>query len=880
MKLTHTTTEEDDLYATGAAALWSAAELARAVRGIWDVQPPMDWSPTGVCFERKFFRPGQVLFVGDKGSSGKAISASAAAVLSAEGAAGLVVSASVPVLNLSAPVLRVADPRAALFDLARHCRKRLFGRVVAITGSVGKSTTRHMLKVMATGQGAVFGTPANYNLLEGVALSLASTPMATDFVFLEVAIGGVGSLAASTDLCQPNIAVISGIAPVHLRLRGTLQAIAEEKSLLFGGLTGKAVAILPGDAPHFAVMMDRARRYSQRVITFGLNAHNDIRLLNYRAIVGGSEVTVDLLGRTTSYCIGAPGRHLATNSMAAFACCAALDLDLDRAAGALANFRPHAGRGTQERLTINGRSFTLIDDAFNANPASMNACFDVLADAVPELGGRRIAVLGDMLELGPDEASYHRQLAGPILRAGIERVHLLGPRMNKLWPELPKSVRGARTTDLNELAAALIRDLREGDIVAVKGSHASGASKLIPLLRSRADQPDQNAKEDEAEKQVSAAMAGPAPAESCRRRTEATVTAAKEATVTILGDFYLGESYMRWRMERGRSNVLAEKGADHSFVNFRSFLVNSDFTIVNLEATLTRATSSPLAGRKSYILDADPEETLACLGRHRISAATLGNNHAVDYGRSALQASLADLMKAGILWIGAGPTEADALEPLRLCVEVDGRKRRLLVFSAFAYAEVYDCRFGFYADAREPGVCAISPELLERISGFRRVDSAALILVVPHWGQNYAWRSAAQAEIAKWLIAAGADLIIGHGAHMMQEIERISNRWTVYGIGNFIFNSHGEYKQRQVPPYSAAAQLLFSPTATGLGAELKLYPFFCDNLVTGWQPRWVTEAEFTGIVTRLEKHLAGQGPAVLIEVQHDAHGWHIILPVG
>jgi hypothetical protein len=350
----------------------------------------------------------------------------------------------------------------------------------------------------------------------------------------------------------------------------------------------------------------------------------------------------------------------------------------------------------------------------------------------------------------------------------------------------------------------------------------------------------------------------------------------KTAQVAVLGDFYLGDWYMRWREDRGRSNVLLQRGIDHCFSSFRKFLESCDFTIANLEATLTRNVQSPFAGRKDYILDASPELTLDAMRRYRMGGVTLGNNHAVDFGAERVSKSLRHLTEAGILSCGAGENAVDAADPLVLEMVAGSYHRSLVVFSAYAYNRDYDQNYRYYASAHSGGVCPIGDNFFSSIERWRQRNPDALILCCPHWGKNYAWRSETQMALADRILAAGANLILGHGSHMMQEIERRADRWVVYSLGNFIFNSHGEYDRHSLPPFSLASKLIFSLEHEKLPARLLLYPFYCDNVKTNWQPRWVNTDEFGEISYRLINHL---GPDHFITAGQDQYGYFIELKI-
>jgi poly-gamma-glutamate capsule biosynthesis protein CapA/YwtB (metallophosphatase superfamily) len=267
--------------------------------------------------------------------------------------------------------------------------------------------------------------------------------------------------------------------------------------------------------------------------------------------------------------------------------------------------------------------------------------------------------------------------------------------------------------------------------------------------------------------------------------------------------------------------------------------------IANLETPITNLPVSPHVGEKTYIHWTDVELAPKHLKRHNILAVSLANNHTLDYGKEGLRQTLDVLREHGMAGFGAGLDHVEAAKPFLKDVRIGEKHFKLAVLAAHEYSEKYDRRYRHYAREDRPGVNAISKEkLAKQIARLKESDPNTFVVVYPHWNANYAWKTEAQATLCHALIDAGADLIVGHGAHMMQEIEQYRGRWIVYGLGNFMFNSKGRYQKLNAVPLSLVGQLTLRPTSNGLSKTMRLYPIFTDNLVSKYQSRPVTEAEF------------------------------------
>ena len=309
----------------------------------------------------------------------------------------------------------------------------------------------------------------------------------------------------------------------------------------------------------------------------------------------------------------------------------------------------------------------------------------------------------------------------------------------------------------------------------------------------------------------------------------------------LLGDTSFGESYQERREESGRENILKTRGYDHSLSALRTVLERADFTIANLETPVTDIDASPLAGTKRYIHKADVRLTPEYLRRHRFGAVSLANNHALDYGTEGLAQTLDVLEANGCATFGAGRSRAEAEEPLLLELNSGDMCQRIAVFAGYDHSQSAEAA----PESPTAQLCPLDPaRIAHRIEQLKAAHPGLLAIAFPHWGDNYAWRSNRQRRIADGLVAAGIDVILGHGAHMLQEIETRGGRWVTFSLGNFVFNSPGRYSMLVAPPYSLVARLIARPEAATWSIGVRLYPIVSDNERTDWCPRLVSEHEF------------------------------------
>lgn len=315
----------------------------------------------------------------------------------------------------------------------------------------------------------------------------------------------------------------------------------------------------------------------------------------------------------------------------------------------------------------------------------------------------------------------------------------------------------------------------------------------------------------------------------------------------FVGDTDFGETYQEARERRGRENILKTRGYDAGLAGLRRLLTRADLVVANLETPVTDLPEAAVAEKKAYIHKASIEHTPAHLHANNILVTSLANNHAMDYGAAGLAQSLEALAAGGITCIGAGRNAAEAAEPLTVELRSDAGTKRVAVFAAYD-APAESAARGAASDADGPQIRLLEVEdLAERIRRLKAEDPDTLVVVFPHWGRNYAWRSPRQRRLARSLFAAGADLILGHGAHMLQEVDARDGRAVAYSLGNFVFNSPGRYERNNAPPFSFVARLSLRPGGADWRHEVRLYPILSDNRLTDYKPRMLKDDEFESV---------------------------------
>lgn len=467
------------------AVLWTSIDAAVATGG----RATRPFMATGLSIDTRSIRPGEMFVALKDARDGHDFVADALK----KGAACALVSRLPEGCSEEDPLLIVPDVLRALEDLGRAGRARTRAQVIAVTGSVGKTSTKEMLRAVLSAQGRVHAAEASFNNHWGVPITLARMPAEADFAVIEIGMNHPGEISPLVKMARPHAAMVTTVAAAHLEAFETLDDIAREKAAIFDGLEPGGTAVVPTGLDSTPILLAAAKAHAGQVVTFGPAPGSDYRLSAATIAGDATIVQAEQAGKPMLFKVMTPGKHFANNALGVLALARAVGADPAVAALDIALWAPPAGRGTRERIWLDlideAQSFDLFDDAFNANPASMEAGLEVLAGQVPRDGvgrvkrGRRVAILGDMLELGAVEARLHAAIAELPAMVSIDIVHLAGPRMRALHEALPREKRGEWVETAKELAARAPHLVDAGDVVLVKGSKGSKVSLVVDALR-------------------------------------------------------------------------------------------------------------------------------------------------------------------------------------------------------------------------------------------------------------------------------------------------------------------------------------------------------------------------------------------------------------
>jgi UDP-N-acetylmuramoyl-tripeptide--D-alanyl-D-alanine ligase len=364
-------------------------------------------------------------------------------------------------------------------------RQRNFGKRIAVTGSVGKTSTKEMLRAAFAAAGRVHASDKSFNNHWGVPLTLARMPMSADYSVFEIGMNHAGEITPLTRLVAPHVAVVTTIGEAHIENLGSRENIARAKAEIFLGVEKGGTAVLPMDNDFFGLLRDLAQTAGvTRIVTFGESREADIRLNGYAMREDGGEVSAAVFGEPFDFSLSAPGKHQAMNALAVLGAARAIGVSAAKAASGLKGLGAAAGRGAQSRVKLkSGGEIVILDESYNANPTSMAAAISLLGQLKPRGVGRRIAVLGEMLELGPDAPALHAGLSEALVAARVDRLYVAGALMRNLWDKTPAPMRGAASADAKSLAPEVLASIKDGDIVMVKGSNASKVSEIVAALK-------------------------------------------------------------------------------------------------------------------------------------------------------------------------------------------------------------------------------------------------------------------------------------------------------------------------------------------------------------------------------------------------------------
>ncbi|PWC34677.1 UDP-N-acetylmuramoylalanyl-D-glutamyl-2, 6-diaminopimelate--D-alanyl-D-alanine ligase [Azospirillum sp. TSO35-2] len=439
------------------------------------------WAATGVSIDSRKVAPGD-LFVALRGPNFDGHAFVGAAL--ATGAVAALVDHIPDGLPADAPLLRApADTLEAMAGMGAVARARCGARFVGVTGSVGKTGTKETLRHVLSAQGPTYATEGSLNNHWGVPLSLARLPADRAYGVFELGMNHAGELGPLSRQVRPDVAIITNVEAAHLEFFAGVEAIADAKAEIFEGLGPNGVAVLNRDNGQFARLKAAAVRHGlSHVWSFGAADDADARLLDCSLHATCSAVTAVIRGERLQYCLSLPGKHWVMNSLAVLLAVKALGADVAAAARALSSLQPVKGRGTRKRIHADQGAFTLIDESYNASPAAMVATLEVLGTIDPGAGGRRIAVLGDMRELGERADALHAALVDPLRAAHVDSVYACGPHMRALFDRLPEAMRGAWTESSVDLAPIVGAAVKGGDVIMVKGSLGSRTGLIVDAL--------------------------------------------------------------------------------------------------------------------------------------------------------------------------------------------------------------------------------------------------------------------------------------------------------------------------------------------------------------------------------------------------------------
>lgn len=458
--------------------IWSAKDAIQATNGNCDG----NWNATGMSIDTRTIQSGD-LYVALQGDAGDGHDYVAQAI--ENGAVAAVVTKEVNGIDAE-KLLIVDDTLKAMEDLGRAARKRSAAKIIGVTGSVGKTGTKEMLATALDAQGQTHASIKSYNNHWGVPLSLSSMHAGTDFGVFEMGMNHANEITPLTQMVKPDVAIITTIAPVHIEhFEDGIDGIINAKAEIFDGVVDGGAVVLNRDIESFETLKSKAESKGLKVYSFGEHKEAGAKIINCLEAANGSRVTAEILGEEIQFSLQIAGRHIACNAMAVLLAVKLVGADIQKAAKALARQEPLIGRGKREIIEsgVSNNPITLIDESYNASPEAMKAAFKVLALVDPGRGGRRIAILGDMLELGKDSGKMHADLALPLKAANVDLVYTCGKDMKKLYENLPANQRGEHKETSDDLAQIVPDVLTPGDVVMVKGSLGSKMGLVVEALR-------------------------------------------------------------------------------------------------------------------------------------------------------------------------------------------------------------------------------------------------------------------------------------------------------------------------------------------------------------------------------------------------------------
>lgn len=458
------------------AVLWTSDEISSYTNG--NVKTP--FSATGISIDTRTLQKGD-LYIALKGDNNDGHVYTSEAF--ENGASGVIISDTKSV-QLNDPAVCVSDTNIALYDLARGARERAKNlESIAITGSVGKTGTKEMLAHVLRHFGNTHATQGNLNNHFGLPLTLARMSQNTQFGVFEMGMNHAGEITPLSQLAKPKISIITWIAPAHIEFFDGIEGIAKAKAEIFEGMSAGSVAILPFDNSQFSILLAEARTKGiSTILSFGTNKNADAYIISTKETDNGNHITASIMGEKITFLLPQIGAHHAINAISVLLCVRALEQDLNQAAKVLADFKPVVGRGNIISLPFNSKKIRIIDETYNASPEAMKAAITVLGTIKNEKNGRRIAILGDMLELGSQSDKLHESLAEIIMKQPIDLVLCCGQFMQSLAGALPSN-KVFHFKDSKALSNKIEKLIQPNDLLMIKGSHGSQMGIIIDEIK-------------------------------------------------------------------------------------------------------------------------------------------------------------------------------------------------------------------------------------------------------------------------------------------------------------------------------------------------------------------------------------------------------------
>jgi len=457
--------------------LWTSGEAAKATGG----DNTRDWSASGISINTRTLKPGDlfVALVGPNADGHDHVSEAFE-----KGAVAACVSHRPPVFDPDTSLLMVDDTMKALEDLGMSSRSRFNGHMIAVTGSVGKTGTKEALNFVLADQGKTTATLGSLNNQWGLPLSLARIPSDAEYSIMELGMNHAGELAPLSKMTKPDVCLITTVQPAHTEFFENSEQIADAKAEIFQGAKPNWTAIINADIEETDRLTKAAEQQRvQTVIRFGKNLDADFRVIAYQLLATCSKVTVLTPQGCVYYTLASPGLHWVMNSLSVLAAVNAVGGDIFKAAAKLAQFTPPKSRGERFDVQMSNGAFTLIDESYNASPAAMNAAISVLGAQPKEDKSQKIAVLGDMLELGEDTVLRHGELAEALISSKIDSVYLAGEAMQTVWNLLPAEMHGHHSATSEMLGEIIKNAVRPGDVVMIKGSAGMRMGHIVNVLK-------------------------------------------------------------------------------------------------------------------------------------------------------------------------------------------------------------------------------------------------------------------------------------------------------------------------------------------------------------------------------------------------------------